>query len=69
MCFVLANSADPNEMSHYATFHLGLHCLPKYIVPILGVSSLQRLSLYIDSSMIVHALDILPIEFMAAFVQ
>ena len=28
--FVLANSVDPDEMPHYATFHLGLHCLPKY---------------------------------------
>ena len=28
--FVLANSADPDEMPHYAAFHLGLHCLPKY---------------------------------------
>ena len=27
---VLANSADPDEMPHYAAFHLGLHCLPKY---------------------------------------
>ena len=27
---ILANSADPNEMQHYAAFHLGLHCLPKY---------------------------------------
>ena len=25
-----ANSADPDEMQHYAVFHLGLHCLPKY---------------------------------------
>ena len=25
-----ANSADPDEMSHYVAFHLGLHCLPKY---------------------------------------
>ena len=22
--------ADPDEMQHYAAFHLGLHCLPKY---------------------------------------
>ena len=22
--------ADPDEMPHYAIFHLGLHCLPKY---------------------------------------
>ena len=28
--FVLANSADPDEMPNYAAFHLGLHCLPKY---------------------------------------
>ena len=27
--FVLANSADPNEIPHHAAFHLGLHCLPK----------------------------------------
>ena len=29
--FVVANSADPDEMPHYAAFHLGLHCLPKYL--------------------------------------
>ena len=28
--FVLANSADLDEMLHYVAFHLGLHCLPKY---------------------------------------
>ena len=28
---VEANSADPDEMQHYAAFHLGLHCLPKYL--------------------------------------
>ena len=27
---ILANSADPDEMQHYAAFHLDLHCLPKY---------------------------------------
>ena len=27
--FVLTNSADPDEMLHYAAFHLGLHCLSK----------------------------------------
>ena len=25
--FVLANSADPDEMQHHAAFYLGLHCL------------------------------------------
>ena len=28
---ILANSADPDEMQHYAAFHLGLHCLPNYL--------------------------------------
>ena len=28
--FVLANSADNDEMPHYAACHLGLYCLPKY---------------------------------------
>ena len=27
---IIANSVDPDEMQHYAAFHLGLHCLPKY---------------------------------------
>ena len=27
--FFLANSADPNEMPHYAVFYLGLHGLRK----------------------------------------
>ena len=27
--FALANSVDPDEMPHYAAFHLGLHCLQK----------------------------------------
>ena len=26
--FVLANSADPDEMPHYVALDLGLHCLP-----------------------------------------
>ena len=29
--FVLANSVGPDEMPHYAAFHLGLDCLPKYL--------------------------------------
>ena len=27
----IANSVDPDEMPPYAAFHLGLHCLPKYL--------------------------------------
>ena len=39
--FVLANSADPFEMPHFAAFHLGLHCLQfKYLFQ--GISSLHR---------------------------
>ena len=30
--FVLANSAGPDEKHHNATFRLGLHCLPKYLL-------------------------------------
>ena len=29
--FALANREDPDEMLQYAAFHLGLHCLPKYV--------------------------------------
>ena len=25
--FIFTNSVDPDEMQHYAAFHLGLHCL------------------------------------------
>ena len=28
--FKFTNSVDPDEMQHYAAFHLGLHCLQKY---------------------------------------
>ena len=59
---------------HYAAFHLGLkalYCLPKYLFGGGGGggSVFKGLRLYIDSSMVVHALNISPIEFMAAFVQ
>ena len=30
MNLIVANSADPGEMQHYAAFHLGLDCLQKY---------------------------------------
>ena len=28
--FILANSADPDEILPYGAFHLGLNCLPKH---------------------------------------
>ena len=30
MVLILANRVDPDEMQHYAAFHLGLHCLLAY---------------------------------------
>ena len=39
--FIIANSADTDEMPHYAAFHLGLCCLPKYPF---GISSIQRVN-------------------------
>ena len=31
ICFCFfANSANPNKISYYVAFDLGLHCLPKY---------------------------------------
>ena len=32
ICFVLANSADPDEMPHNVAIYLGLHCLSKYLL-------------------------------------
>ena len=29
--FILANSADPDEIWLYVAFHLGLHCFRKYL--------------------------------------
>ena len=30
LTFILANSADPDEILQIVTVHVGLHCLPKY---------------------------------------
>ena len=40
IAFIIANSADPDGMQHYAAFHLGLHCLPNYPLYIQKVNSL-----------------------------
>ena len=26
----ISNSVDPDDMTHYSEFHLGLHCLPTW---------------------------------------
>ena len=31
LVLIFANSANPNEMQHYAALNLGLHCLQKYL--------------------------------------
>ena len=28
---ILVNSADSDKLPPYAAFHLGIHCLPKYL--------------------------------------
>ena len=30
--FIIANGADPVEISHYVSFHQGLYCLLKYLL-------------------------------------
>ena len=48
--FVLTNSADPDEMPHYAAFQLGLLCLPKYLF--MGFWS-SMVKLYVTFSLLV----------------
>ena len=38
--FVLANSADPDEMPHDAAFHQGLHCLPNTHLGVTSITSI-----------------------------
>ena len=49
--FISADSADPDEMLHYAAFHLSLHCLPKYLF----ISILNNTSGYDPSNFTLHA--------------
>ena len=41
---ILARSVDPDEMQHYVAFHLGLHCLPKYLMDQKNLNNLRRRS-------------------------
>ena len=41
-CFDSRKRVDPDEISHPVAFHLGLHCLPKYLF---RVSSIQRVNI------------------------
>ena len=35
--FTKANGAYPDEMLHFVAFHLGLHCLLKYLITSLSI--------------------------------
>ena len=53
--FILANSADPDEMLHSVPFYLGFHCLQKY--PFRGFKSTKGkvcCQLILESIHIVH---------------
>ena len=41
--FVLENSADSGEMSHYVAFYLDLHCLPSTSLGISGQSKIKNI--------------------------
>ena len=47
MDFVIANSADPDEMTHHVAFHLGLPCSMKY--PIRGFEYTKGIQRFIIS--------------------
>ena len=32
IALIIANSADPDEMQHYAAFHFGHHCFPNTLL-------------------------------------
>ena len=46
--FTLKNSVDPDEMPHYAAFHLGLYCLLKY--PLWGFTYMQKVKANSENS-------------------
>ena len=50
--FIFANRADPDEMLHNAAFHLGLHCLQKYLF--MGFLVYKQLKLFYNSSWYQH---------------
>ena len=37
----LTNSVDPDEMQHYAAFHLGLHCLQKSLIRVFSDTKVE----------------------------
>ena len=43
MDFILVNSLYSDEMLHFAAFHLGLHCLQKYLIR--GFQSIKDLKI------------------------
>ena len=51
---ILVYNEDLDEMPHYAAFHLGLHCLPKYLF--IGI---QNEKVYAPRTYSIHSIAIL----------
>ena len=67
MDFVIANSADPDEMTHHVAFHLGLPCSMK--CPIRGFLYTKGIQRFIISYIWVQKLPGLQrIKFVIAFI-
>ena len=49
--FILANSADTDEMSTYVAFHLGINCLPKYLFAVVQNETGKSFSVFSKSAL------------------
>ena len=54
MFLKLANSTDPDEMSHFVAFHLGHHCLQKYPFKGLSIYRLMTIHFFNVFSLFLH---------------
>ena len=44
--FTFTNSVDPDEIQHYAAFHLGLHCLQKNLFRGFPITKARKLKFH-----------------------
>ena len=58
---VLANCADPDEMPPFAfaAFHLGLHCLLKYLFTIYSMKNLREFQYLTDTYVLLISTEII----------
>ena len=58
---VLANCADPDEMPPFAfaAFHLGLHCLLKYLFTIYSMKKLREFQYLTDTYVLLISTEII----------